>query len=94
MRLDKYLKVSRIIKRRTIAKEVCDAGRITINGRSAKAGSEVKPGDQLAIGFGSRRLAVEVLSVPETVRADLARELYRVLSDSSGTPSNGGVEID
>jgi len=94
VRLDKYLKVSRIIKRRTIAKEVCDAGRIALNGRPAKAGSEVKPGDRLSIGFGSRRLEVEVLAVPETVRADAARELYKVLSDSAGSSSDGSVEID
>lgn len=81
MRLDKWLKVSRIIKRRTVAKEVCDGGRIVINGRPAKASSEVKPGDQLTIGFGSRAMRVEVLATPETARADTAAELYRELPE-------------
>jgi ribosomal 50S subunit-recycling heat shock protein len=94
VRLDKYLKVSRIIKRRTVAKEVCDAGRISVNGRPAKAGTEVKPGDKLAIGFGSRRLEVEILAVPETVRAEAARDLYRVLADSAGSTTGDAVEID
>ncbi len=77
MRLDKWLKVSRIIKRRTLAKEVCDGGRITINGRPAKASSEVKPGDRLVIDFGSRQLQVEVLATPDTIRAEAAQDLYR-----------------
>jgi len=77
VRLDKWLKVSRIIKRRTLAKEVCDGGRITINGRPAKASSEVKPGDRLVIDFGSRQLQVEVLATPDTIRAEAAQDLYR-----------------
>ncbi|HEX3032192.1 MAG TPA: RNA-binding S4 domain-containing protein [Bacillota bacterium] len=80
MRLDKYLKVSRIIKRRTLGKEVCDKGKVTINGRVAKASSEVKAGDTLEIDFGSRQLKVEVLLVLETVKAQDAKEIYRVLS--------------
>ena len=81
MRLDKFLKVSRIIKRRTVAKEVCDAGRVTINGRGAKSGSEVKAGDVLKVGYGRRQLEIEVLLLAETVRADAADTLYRVISD-------------
>ncbi len=85
MRLDKYLKVSRLIKRRTIAKEICDGGKVTINNRPAKASSEVKAGDRLEIGFGQRQLIAEVLEVKETVRAEDAKNMYRLLS---------GTEID
>ena len=67
MRLDKYLKVSRIIKRRTVANEACDAGRVSLNGRQAKAGSEVRPGDEIAIQFGEKLLRYEVLRVSEHV---------------------------
>lgn len=81
MRLDKFLKVSRIIKRRTLAKEVCDGGRAALNGRTAKAGSEVKAGDLLELDFGPKRLKVEILDTPATVRADQARGLYRVLEE-------------
>ncbi len=81
MRLDKYLKVSRLIKRRTVAKEICDAGKIDVNGRPAKAGHEVKVGDRLAIRFGNRHLTVEIAEIRETVRADQADSLYRVLED-------------
>ena len=62
MRLDKYLKVSRLIKRRSVAKEVCDGGKVSVNGKTAKAGTEVKVGDVLEIGFGPRMLKVEVLA--------------------------------
>ena len=79
MRLDKYLKVSRIIKRRTIANEACDADRVTINGRPAKASAQVKEGDVLEIMFGNNPLKVEVLSVKETVKKEEAKEMYRVL---------------
>lgn len=79
MRLDKYLKVSRLIKRRTVANEACDAGRVTVNGRVAKASVEVKAGDIIEIGFGNKEVKVEVLSVAETVRKDDARELFRYL---------------
>ncbi len=81
MRLDKYLKVSRIIKRRTVAKEACDGGRVTLNGRAAKAGADVKPGDLMEIRFGSRLGRYEVLGVPETVRKENAPEMYRVISE-------------
>ena len=79
MRLDKYLKVSRIIKRRTVANEACDADRVTINGRPAKASTQVKEGDILEIMFGTNPLRVEVLSVKETVKKEEAREMYRTL---------------
>ncbi len=79
MRLDKYLKVSRIIKRRTVANDACDADRVTINGRPAKASTQVKEGDILEIAFGTNPLKVEVLSVKETVKKDEAKEMYRVL---------------
>ncbi len=79
MRLDKYLKVSRIIKRRTVANEACDAGRVTINGRPAKASTDVKVGDVLEIMFGTKPVKVEVLSVQETVRKEEAQDMYRNL---------------
>jgi len=80
MRLDKFLKVSRIIKRRTVAKEVCDGGRVKINGTTAKAGSLVKVGDILEIGFGERLNRYEILKVEENVRADAAKDLYKELN--------------
>lgn len=79
MRLDKYLKVSRLIKRRTVANEACDAGRVLVNGRPAKASVSVKAGDVIEIQFGTSSVKVEVLDVQETVRKDDARELYRYL---------------
>ena len=81
MRLDKYLKVSRIIKRRTVAKEACDGGRVSINGRPAKAGSEVKVGDQLSIRFGNRVGLYEITDVSEVVRKENAAGMYRVLEE-------------
>ena len=77
MRLDKYLKVSRLIKRRTVANEACDAGKVTANGRAVKASYEVKVGDQISLRFGVRTVTVEVLSVQETVRQADAATLYR-----------------
>jgi ribosomal 50S subunit-recycling heat shock protein len=79
MRLDKYLKVSRLIKRRTVANEACDAGRVLINDRPAKASVNVKAGDILEIQFGTSSVKVEVLDVQETVRKDDAKELYRYI---------------
>lgn len=79
MRLDKYLKVSRLIKRRTVANEACDAGRVSVNGRPVKASYDVKSGDVLEIQFGQRALKVEVLAVAEAVRKDDASALYREL---------------
>ena len=79
MRLDKYLKVSRLIKRRTVANEACDAGRVLINDRPAKASAQVKEGDVLEIQFGSKAVRVEVLNVQETVKKEEPQELYRYL---------------
>ena len=77
MRLDKFLKVSRIIKRRTVANEACDAERVTVNGRPAKAGYDVKVGDKISIRFGASTLNVEVLQVTENVRKDDAAGMYK-----------------
>ena len=79
MRLDKFLKVSRLIKRRTVANEACDAGRVLVNGRPAKASLNVKTGDIIEIQFGTNSVKVEVLNVQETVKKDDAKELYRYL---------------
>ena len=79
MRLDKYLKVSRLIKRRTVANEACDAGRVMINDRVAKAGTEVKVGDQITINFGNKDVKVEVIAVQETVKKEEAKEMFRYL---------------
>ncbi|WP_343207961.1 RNA-binding S4 domain-containing protein [Anaerolentibacter hominis] len=79
MRLDKFLKVSRIIKRRTVANEACDAGRVLVNGKVAKASAAVKAGDVIEIQFGNKAVKVEVLDVAETVRKDDAKELYRYI---------------
>ncbi len=79
MRLDKYLKVSRLIKRRTIANEACDAGRVLINGKPAKASTSVKVDDVIEIGFGSKTVKVQVIDVQETTRKDDAKELYKYL---------------
>lgn len=79
MRLDKFLKVSRLIKRRTVANEACDAGRVLVNDTPAKASAQVKAGDVLEIQFGSKSVRVEVLNVQETVKKEEAQELYRYL---------------
>lgn len=79
MRLDKFLKVSRIIKRRTVANEACDAGRVCVNGKPARASYDVKVGDVLEISFGSRLFKAEVISVAETVHKEEAADLYRVI---------------
>ena len=80
MRLDKYLKVSRLIKRRTIANEACDAGRVFINDKPAKASTNVKVGDIIAISFGNKEVKVEVLDIAETVRKEEAKEMFRYIS--------------
>lgn len=77
MRLDKYLKVSRLIKRRTVANEACDAGRVLINDKPAKASANVKVGDILTIQFGNKEVKVEILDVQETVKKDEAKELFK-----------------
>lgn len=79
MRLDKFLKISRLIKRRTIANEACDAGRVIVNDKPAKASLNVKQGDIIEIQFGTKSVKVEVLDVQETVKKDEAKELYRYL---------------
>lgn len=79
MRLDKFLKVSRLIKRRTVANEACDAGRVTVNGRPAKASAQVKAGDVIEIGFGTRTVKVEVLDVRETTKKEDAKDLFKYL---------------
>ena len=79
MRLDKYLKVSRLIKRRTIANEACDAGRVIVNGNPVKASYSVKVGDEIEIQFGNRSVKVRVLDVSETVKKEEAKELYEMI---------------
>ena len=79
MRLDKFLKVSRLIKRRTVANEACDAGRVLVNGNVAKASVKVKVGDIIEIQFGAKAVRAEVLDVQETVKKDEAKELFRYL---------------
>lgn len=77
MRLDKFLKVSRLIKRRTVANEACDNGRISVNGRVVKASYDVKVGDRIEISMGARTIAVEVLEVSDNVRKDDAAGMYK-----------------
>lgn len=77
MRLDKYLKISRLIKRRTVANEACDNGRISVNGRIVKASYDVKPGDRIDISMGARTVSVEVLQVAEAVKKDDAAAMYK-----------------
>jgi len=83
LRLDKYLKVSRLIKRRTLAKEVCDRGQVEVNGRVAKAGTDIKPGDIITVKFGSKTTKLEVSAVSENVPAKLAAGLYRVIEEKT-----------
>ena len=79
MRLDNFLKVSRLIKRRTVANEACDAGRVLVNGKTAKASVKVKPGDVIEIQFGTRTVKVEVLDLQETTKKEEAKELFRYI---------------
>ena len=79
MRLDKYLKVSRLIKRRTVANEACDAGRVLLNDKTARASADVKAGDVITIQFGNRDVKEKVLSVQETVRKEEAKEMFEYL---------------
>lgn len=87
MRLDKYLKVSRIIKRRTVANEACSGGRVMLNERVAKPGADVKVGDRIAIRFGEHVGQYEVTAIMETVRKDQASDMYRVISEDTFTAS-------
>lgn len=79
MRLDKYLKVSRLIKRRTVANEACDNGRVFINDRVAKASTDVKVGDIITISFGNKEVKVEVTGISETVKKEEAGDLFKYL---------------
>lgn len=79
MRLDKYLKVSRLMKRRTVANEACDAGRVTVNGKVAKASQDVKIGDIISIKFGDKTVDAQILSVQETVRKEDAKDMFKYL---------------
>ena len=81
MRLDKYLKVSRLIKRRTVANEACDAGRVLVNGKTARASYDVKVGDQLELQLGNRIVKVEVAEINEYANRETAASLYRLLSE-------------
>lgn len=79
MRLDKFLKISRLIKRRTVASEACGAGRVSVNGQTAKASVKVKPGDIIEIQFGTRTVRVEVLDVRDTAKKEEAKDLFKYL---------------
>lgn len=81
MRIDKYLKITRLIKRRTVAQEACDKGRIVVNGREAKPALQVKPGDIVEIGFGTKTIKVKIVSTPEHVRAEDAGMLYEIVGE-------------
>ncbi len=82
MRLDKFLKVSRIIKRRTVANDACDASHVTVNGRAAKASLTVKEGDEITVSFGARTLTVRVISLKESVKKEDAVSMYEIVSQS------------
>ena len=90
MRLDKFLKVSRIIKRRTVANEACSGGRVSLNGRVAKPGAEVKEGDVMEIRFGNRLGRYRIASVREVVRKENASEMYEVLEEDAQTKAERG----
>ena len=83
MRLDKFLKVSRLIKRRTVANEACDASRISVNGRAAKASYDVKIGDEISISFGAKTVTVKVREIVDTTKKALAEGMYEVVSETT-----------
>ena len=91
MRLDKFLKVSRIIKRRTVANEACSGGRVSINGKVATPAADVKEGDELEIRFGNRVGKYKILSVKETVRKENAQDMYQVLEEDAQTKAERSV---
>lgn len=91
MRLDKFLKVSRLIKRRTLAKEVADQGRIAINGVTAKASSTVKIGDEVTIQFGEKKVTVKIIDLKETAKKEDAATLYEVVKEERLSMENGQV---
>ena len=82
MRLDKFLKVSRLIKRRTVANEACDSERISVNGKSAKASYNVKVGDQITVAFGDKAVTVRVLEIKETTKKSEGAGMYEVISET------------
>lgn len=90
MRLDKYLKLSRIIKRRTVANDACSGGRVSLNGKVAKPGAEVKPGDVLSIRFGDKLGRYEILDIRETVRKGDASAMFRVLEEDAAVLQERG----
>lgn len=92
MRLDKFLKVSRIIKRRTVANEACSGGRVSLNGKVAKPAADVKEGDILEIRFGNRVGRYEIVTVKETVRKEQAQDMYRVLEEDAQTKAERSEE--
>ena len=92
MRLDKYLRVSRLIKRRTLAKEVAAAERVEVNGRVAKPSTDVKVGDRITLNYGSRTLVVEVLKIVQTTRKDEAVGMYRVVEEQDNTRKDALVQ--
>ncbi|MBP0955294.1 MAG: RNA-binding S4 domain-containing protein [Oscillospiraceae bacterium] len=89
MRLDKYLKVTRLIKRRTVANEACDAGRVTLNGKVARASAEVKAGDEIGITLGTKTVTVRVLSVNEYANKENAADQYTVIGQTDASLSDG-----
>lgn len=88
MRLDLFLKTSRLVKRRTVAQELCDAGRVLVNGAAAKPAKEVRPGDILTVAFSSRTVEIEVLGLPLSSRAATPEEIYRIRSDERRQDEN------
>lgn len=87
MRIDKYLKISRLIKRRTVAKDVCDGEKIRINGRIVKPSAEIKVGDRIILEMGNHVIEVKVLATPNSVRANEAQTLYELIQDERKTES-------
>jgi ribosomal 50S subunit-recycling heat shock protein len=83
MRLDKYLKVSRLIKRRTVANEACDSARISVNGKAAKASYDVKLGDEITVSFGSKNITVKVLEIKETTKKTESAGMYEIISETN-----------
>lgn len=94
MRLDKFLKVSRLVKRRTVAAELCNAGRVSVNGRQAKAGTQLAIDDIVELTFGERKTRVKVLDLKETVRKNEATDLYVILPDETERDEVEGDEVE
>ena len=82
MRLDKYLKVSRLIKRRTVANDACDSARVSVNGRAAKASYDVKIGDEISVSFGSKTVSIRVLDIRETTKKSESQGMYEIISET------------